>query len=70
MRKRTKDHESYADDGHPIGGAKAGGARPTQAMIEEAVRLARLRHERSTTGQIFNDPPRGYSALDKRGMRG
>jgi hypothetical protein len=40
--------------------------RPTTEMLEEARR--RLEIPRSITSEFFGDPPKGYSALDKRGI--
>lgn len=39
-------------------------SRPTSEMIEEAKRRAEA--PRSLTAEFFNDPPQGYSALDRR----
>jgi hypothetical protein len=48
----------------PIFSAGTPGARPTQAMIDDAER--RSCAPRSLTSLVFGDPPPGRSALDKR----
>jgi len=51
--RRTERHEVLAEN------------RPGEALLAEAATRAAAPH-RDLTGMFFNDPPKGYSALDRR----
>lgn len=71
-QKKAKYERKIASEGYknrktpaqPYSHPVVASVRPTQEMIHEAQRRADA--PRSLTASFFNDPPKGYSALDRR----
>lgn len=64
QRRSKKPAVAEKSWGNPTDNIVSPRGRPSQEMIADAAR--RYAAPRSLTSEFFGDPPRGYSALDRR----